>query len=109
MVGAIEKDVNLEHMRPYYKWASQNIHTGSKAMRNRLGLCETNEDILLVGQSNSGMTDPAHATAISLVQVTVSLLFLKPNIDNLVISKIIQDYSVEVGETFLKIDKNNKK
>ncbi|HBT3059150.1 DUF5677 domain-containing protein [Klebsiella pneumoniae] len=107
--GAIEKDVNLEHMRPYYKWASQNIHTGSKAMRNRLGLCETNEDILLVGQSNSGMTDPAHATAISLVQVTVSLLFLKPNIDNLVISKIIQDYSVEVGETFLKIDQNNKK
>ncbi|MFS4688338.1 DUF5677 domain-containing protein [Klebsiella quasipneumoniae subsp. similipneumoniae] len=74
------KDVNLEHMRPYYKWASQNIHTGSKAMRNRLGLCETNEDILLVGQSNSGMTDQ-HATAINLVQVTVSLLFLKPNID----------------------------
>ena len=24
--GAIEKDVRLDHMRPYYKWASQNIH-----------------------------------------------------------------------------------
>ncbi|CAI2486161.1 DUF5677 domain-containing protein [Serratia proteamaculans] len=105
--GAIEKDVQLEHMRPYYKWASQNIHTGSKAMRNRLGLCEADEDILLVGQSNSGMTDPAHATAISLIQITTALLFLKPTIDHVVISKVIQDYSDEVGNTFLKIDKGN--
>ncbi|MFP1760132.1 DUF5677 domain-containing protein [Lonsdalea quercina] len=105
--GAIEKDVQLEHMRPYYKWASQNIHTGSKAMRNRLGLCETDEDILLVGQSNSGMTDPAHATAISLMQITTAILFLEPTLDHLVISKIIQDYSDEVGGTFLKIDKSN--
>ncbi|MBI6201439.1 DUF5677 domain-containing protein [Providencia rettgeri] len=105
--GAIEKDVQLEHMRPYYKWASQNIHTGSKAMRNRLGLCETDEDILLVGQSNSGMTDPAHATAISLMQATVTLLCLKPTIDHIVISKIIQDYSDEVGNIFLKIDNDN--
>lgn len=105
--GAIEKDVQLDHMRPYYKWASQNIHTGSKAMRNRLGLCETDEDILLVGQSNSGMTDPAHATAISLMQITVTLLFLKPTFDHIVISKIVQDYSDEVGNVFLKIDKGN--
>ncbi|EFN4541900.1 hypothetical protein FQF65_24035, partial [Escherichia coli] len=103
--GAIEKDVQLEHMRPYYKWASQNVHTGSKAMRNRLGLCETGDDILLVGQSDSGMADPAHATAISLMQITVTLLFLKPTIDHAVISKIIQDYSDEIGNVFLKIDK----
>lgn len=105
--AAIEKDVQLDHMRPYYKWASQNIHSGAKAMRNRLGLCEAKEDILLVGQSNSGMTDPAHATAISLSQVTITLLFLEPTIDHIVISRIIQDYSDEVGNTFLRIDKTN--
>ena len=105
--GAIEKDVQLEHMRPYYKWASQNIHTGSKAMRNRLGLCEAKEDILLVGQSNSGMTDPAHATAISLMQVTTALLFLRPTIDHIVISKIMLDYLDEIGNAFLKISKSN--
>lgn len=105
--GAIEKDVQLEHMRPYYKWASQNVHTGSKAMRNRLALSETDEDILLVGQSDSGMTDPAHATAISLTQITATLLFLKPTIDHVIILEIIKDYSNEVGNTFLKIDKGN--
>lgn len=105
--GAIEKDVQLEHMRPYYKWASQNIHTGAKAMRNRLGLCEAEDDILLVGQSNSGMTDPAHSTAISLMQITASLLSLKPTIDHIVICNVLRDYSDEIGDAFLKIDKCN--
>jgi len=104
--AAIEKDVQLDHMRPYYKWASQNIHSGSKGLRNRLGLSETTTDILLVGQSNSGMTDPAHAAAISLSQITIALLFLEPTIDHIVIAKIIQDYSDEVGNTFLRIDKS---
>ncbi len=103
--ATIEKDVQLDHMRPDYKWASQNIHSGAKGMRNRLGLCEAKADILLVGQSNSGMTDPAHAAAISLSQITITLLFLEPTIDHIVIARIIQDYSDEVGNTFLRIDK----
>jgi hypothetical protein len=105
--AAIEKDVKLDHMRPYYKWASQNIHSGSKGMRNRLGLCEATEDILLVGQSNSGMTDPAHAMAISLSQITTTLLTLKPTLDHIVTMKIISDFEKQVGNTFLEIDMQN--
>lgn len=106
--AAIEKNVELDHMRPYYKWASQNIHSGSKGTAQRLGLCEANEDILLVGQSNSGMTDPAHATAINLCQITIALLMLDSNIDHVVIMKIIADYENEVGQAFLSVDvKNN--
>lgn len=102
--AAIEKDVGLDHMRPYYKWASQNIHSGSKGMRNRLGLCEAKKDILLVGQSNSGMTDPAHATAISLCQITVTLLMLEPTLDHIILMHIISDYEKEVGQSFLSVD-----
>ncbi|HBP88753.1 MAG TPA: hypothetical protein DD706_13765 [Nitrospiraceae bacterium] len=105
--AALEKDVTLDHMRPYYTWASQNIHAGSKGMRNRLGLCETKEDVLLVGQSNSGMTDPAHATAISLSQVTSTLLMLKPTLDHIILMKIMVDYENEVGETFLNVGREN--
>ena len=93
-------------MRPYYKWASQNIHSGSKAMRNRLGLCEAKDDILLVGQSNSGMTDPAHATAISLFQITTAVLCLQPTFDHLVLIQLISDYEKDVGDTFLKISQS---
>lgn len=102
--AAIEKDVELDHMRPYYKWASQNIHSGSKGMRNRLGLSEAIDDVLLVGQSNSGMTDPAHAAALSLSQITVALLVLKPTLDHIVLMNIICDYEKEVGQAFLAVE-----
>lgn len=98
---SIEKDVGLEHMRPYYKWATQNIHSGSKGMRNRLGLCEAKDDILLVGQSNSGMADPAHATAISLTQITCTLLMLKPTLDHIVMMEIAIEFQQDVGKAFL--------
>lgn len=104
---AIEKDVGLDHMRPYYMWASQNVHSGSKGMRNRLGLCEAKEDILLVGQSNSGMTHPAHATAISLYQITCTLLVLEPTLDHIVLMKIMDDYQEDVGNAFMQIEKDD--
>ena len=69
-------------------------------------MCEAKEDILLVGQSNSGMTDPAHATAISLSQITIDLLMLKPNLDHVIMMNIILDYEKEVGQSFLKVDLN---
>jgi hypothetical protein len=101
--GAIEKDVQLDHMRPYYKLASQNIHSGSKGTRSRLGLSEATEDMLLVGKSNSGMTDPAHATAISLGQITCTILMLHPTIDHIVLMNTILDFQVQVGEDFQAI------
>jgi hypothetical protein len=101
---AIEKDVGLDHMRPYYKWASQSIHSGSLAMRKKLGLGETEGRVLLVGRSQSGMTDPAHAMAISLMQITSTLLLLESTIDHIVIIKIIQELSDEIGKTFLDIN-----
>lgn len=101
----IEKDVSLDHMRPYYKWASQNIHAGTKGINNKLGLCESSDNILLVGQSNSGMTDPAHASAISLAQITTALLSIEPNIDRLVVLKIILEMEEDIGEVFLQCDK----
>lgn len=103
--ATIEKDVGLDHMRPYYKWASQNIHAGSKGMRNRLALAECNDDILLVGQSNAGMTDPAHATAISLMQITCVLLTSKPTLDHIVLIEVIRNYADRIGKTFLSISK----
>lgn len=102
--AAIEKDVELEHLRPYYKWASQNVHSGSKGMRNRLGLSETTDDILLVGQSNSGMTDPAHAAAISLSQITIALLMLQPTLDHIVLMNIVFDYQDAIGQSFLQVE-----
>jgi hypothetical protein len=101
---ALEEDVGLDHWRPYYRWASQNVHASIKALRYSLGLSEATEDILQAGPSNSGMTDPAHSTAISLTNLTSTTLFLSPNIDGLVAAKILLALSDEVGDAFLRCD-----
>jgi len=98
----LEEAVGLDHMRPYYKWASQNIHANVKTIRNSLGLSEAVKDVLLVGPSNSGMTDPAHSTAISLSQLTCTLLCSVPNLDGSVLMKILLSLSDQIGDAFFK-------
>lgn len=99
----LEKAVALDHWRPYYKWASQNIHASAKTINFSLGLTETDSDLLLVGPSNAGMTDPAHSTAISISQTTINLLCTSPSLNDLIIVNIIIALSNEVGNSFLKI------
>jgi len=105
----LEKAVALDHWRPYYKWASQNIHASAKTINFSLGLTEASTNLLLVGSSDSGMTDPAHSMAISLSQTTVNLLSISPNIDALVTMKIILDLSNEIGELFLEAHRQRVK
>lgn len=100
--AALEKDVGLEHMRPYYRWASENIHAGSKGTRNRLGLDECVEEVLLVGQSNSGLVEPGDSTALSLMQITSVLLKEDATLDSLVLMNLLQTYYEEIGSIFLR-------
>jgi len=105
----IEKNIELDHMRPYYKWACQNIHVNIKSLKDKLGLCEAQEELLLVGQSNSGMTDPAHSAAISLSQITITLLNVEPTIDELINQQAIISITDEVGQAFLGVSNNKEK
>lgn len=99
---ALEEAVGLDHWRPYYKWASQNIHANVKSIRKSLGLSEAVRDLLQVGPSNSGMTDPAHSAAISLSQLSCALLLSAPNLDGIVLMKMLLLLSDEVGDAFVK-------
>ena len=100
----LEEAAGLDYLRPYYKWASQNIHANVHGIKNQLGLVEAQEDILLAGPSNSGMTDPAQLTSLSLMQISTCMLEIYPNIDSLVIKHIIEELSNEVGELFWKVE-----
>ena len=100
----LEEVVELDYLRPYYKWASQNIHANVHGIMNQLGLAEEKEDILLAGPSNSGMTDPAQLTSLSLMQISIGMLEMYPNIDSLVIQFIIEELYQEVGELFWEVE-----
>ena len=69
-----------------------------------LGTSEAEEEILLVGPSNSGFTDPAQMTAISLNVANHAFLLIEPNLDRLVIMHLLKVLSDDIGDTFLRID-----
>lgn len=98
----LERSIDMEHWRPSYRWASEYIHANYKPHDALLGMVGVDQSVLLVGPSNSGMTEPAHMMAISLSQITAALLLLQPNIDRLVILNIVLCLVDEVGEVFLQ-------
>ena len=96
----IEKAVGLRHLRPYYKLASHNVHANPKGAFFKLGLLPDHK-ILLAGPSDLGLADPGHGTAISLAQITIALLTLRPNMDRLVICQVLLRLEDEIGNAFL--------
>ena len=103
-ISDIEQQVRLDHMRPYYRMASDNVHPNSHGTYFRLGLHSSQErGILLAGPSNFGLADPGHSTAISLMQLTTTLLATKPLLDCVVTMRVLSELTDEVGEAFLKV------
>ena len=101
-IADIEESVDLEHWRPYYGMASDNVHANAHGAYYRLGSSLRPGEILLAGPSNAGLADPGHWTAISLNQITTVLLATKPTLDNIVISNILLKLVDEIGEAFLQ-------
>jgi hypothetical protein len=83
-----------EDNRHEYGWASRVI-----------GTAESKSPVLLAGQSNSGTVDPLHMTAVTLTNITVSLLLSRPNTDRLVCTKVLMGLSDDVGSEALKVDR----
>jgi hypothetical protein len=103
----IEKAVSLDHWRPRYRWASQHTHGGHRPALSLLGTAESTEPVHLVGQSNSGFTDPIHMTAISLNNATSSLLTIRPNVDSIIFLQIIAGLSDEIGNVALTVEQES--
>jgi hypothetical protein len=101
----IERNSGLDHLRPYYKLASHNVHANPKGIMFKMGLLGNSQDILLAGPSNFGFTDPAQGTVYSLGLVTITLITTKPTIDNLVLSNIILSFGSEIGDEFYRVQK----
>ena len=101
----LEIESGLAHLRPYYRMASHNVHANIKGAKFKLGMAPRAESILLAGPSNYGFTDPAHGAAISLMQITTALLNTRPNFDRLVILKILDKLQAEIGDEFLRIQR----
>jgi hypothetical protein len=68
-----------------------------------LGLYQ-DENILLAGPSHIGLSDPARLTAISLSQISAGVLTENPDMDSIVVCKVMIEYGKEVEDKFIKIE-----
>jgi len=95
----LELAIGLDHWRPYYKMASQNVHATPQSLFDRLGLI-SQEEGLLAGPSNFGLDEPGQCTAISLTQLTTAILTPEPNLDVIVLLKILGKLQERASEEF---------
>ena len=103
----IEAVINLDHYRPSYKSASANVHANSSGIFSRLGLLheDTEEnEILLSGSSDSGLASPGQMTALSISQLTISMLTYNTTMDALVASEIVKIYADKINTAFGKVE-----
>lgn len=98
---SLEKAVKLDHMRPYFKWASQNIHPNIKTITKSLTQPTFETDIINIGPSNFGLTDPAQNTALSLTQATATILTIIENEKNIVTINSLTKLTEAIGKKFL--------
>jgi len=111
-IEKLREFVGLDKWSHNYKLASRNVHSDYFEMASLYAMREAKQDMLLCGQSDSGLTEPAHFTAISLAQITS--IFLTSYIedekndldynDSTLFMKIIDNYVKEVGDAFLSIE-----
>lgn len=98
----IERAAGIEQLRPYYQLASHQIHSNPKGVYFKMGLMDE-VDVLLAGPSDFGLADTGQSTAISLSQVTVSLVTSAPTLDGIVGAKILAKLTPEVCDLFVKL------
>ena len=105
----IEEHVKMDHIRPYYKMASDNVHPNAHGALFKLGLNDRDRSFLLAGASNMGLADPGDGAAMSLMQVTTAFVTLRSSVRLLVYLRVLHSLREEVGKAFIQADKAAKK
>ena len=102
----IEDSVDLSRFRPFYAMASRSLHSTPKGLFWDLGLMDLQAyQLLLAGASNYGMADPGQNTAISLIQITSTLVLLDPSVTRLAALEATRILFDEMAQKFVDIQK----
>lgn len=101
----IEHAVNMGHMRSWFQMANHPVHAGPKGLFFDLG-AEANRGLFkfLAGASNTGLYEPGHGAAISLMQATIALLFSDTTLERSITVKAITVVADEAASAFLRCD-----
>ncbi|MEI2396754.1 MULTISPECIES: DUF5677 domain-containing protein [Paenibacillus] len=98
----LEENIELDHLRPYYKLACNYIHLGPKASSFSLGIIEGSK-VISAGATNYGLANPAQNACLSLTQITTCFLTLYPTYERLMTCKVMETFMEEACQFFVEI------
>lgn len=98
----LERLAGIDHLRGYYRWASHEVHSGSKG--SRLNLIQRGErTVKSTGYTNTGLAGPGQIALISLHQITAAVLTSADPISprDLLTLKAMQELLEDACEAFV--------
>jgi hypothetical protein len=106
----LERMAGLEHLRPFYGWASHAVHPGSKGLQLNL-LQRGEERVRLAGPTNAFLTDPGHGALQALLHVTTVLLIhgrqgSAQHLEHLIAISALTRLVDEAGDAFLQAERD---
>ena len=98
----LEKMAEMDILNTFYKQANSHVHTSPDGMYDSLSFSpEINQAMsYLYGGSNYGLEMPAGLTAISITQITASLLLFENKIDRRVMVEVLCDIQMMAIKEF---------
>lgn len=103
----IEKDVQLDHFRPYYQMASDGVHANSKGLIVDVGHPYLDlagyRPTIFAGASNAGLADPGQSALNSLNQCTIIFLTLKNDLETMMKLQALHSFVGEAYQAFIEI------
>ncbi len=99
---AIERAVELDHLRAHYRFASHPTHANAKGVFFNP---DFKGDGVLAGPSPAGLGDPGHCALISLTQLTTTLLKLDAGPSSALIVGSMLQLEDEAGEALVAADR----
>lgn len=100
--SVLEKTVGLDHLRPYYSFASYGVHANSRGLTVRPSQ-PSYTDELIAGPSVYGLTDPILLTAQSILQLFSMFVQRWPDFTGLVVLKILEKLENKIAENLSTI------
>lgn len=79
--AALERAVDLEHLRPYFRLASGGVHAGARDAYWNMGT-PPSEELIQARSSHFGLADPAQNSLISFSITTMTLLSHAVSLDS---------------------------
>lgn len=95
----LEAAAGKSRIRAHYKMACQSIHAGIKGITNSLGVLPGNP-VIVAGPSNAGLQEPGQNTAITLTQVTFTLLGPRWQLDDIIAMRVLADLQNQAVKAF---------